>query len=158
MGRVLFAVFAVLGLCDATMRADEPVAARKALAALRELEPVVKVDDARPDKPVVAVHFLPNFGKVTDDHLAHLKAFPHVRSVEVANKPFVTDAGLAHLAELGQLEELVLNGTGVTAEAVVRFLKGRTRLHRLHLTGVPLQDNDLTALQELTELRDLSLR
>jgi hypothetical protein len=158
MGRVLFAVVAIFGTCDATVRADEPVAARKALAALRELEPVVKVDEAKPDKPVVAVHFLPNFGKVTDDHLAHLKAFPHLRSVEVANKPFVTDAGLAHLAALDQLEGLVLNGTGVTAEAVVRFLKGRTKLHRLHLARVPLRDDDLTALKELTELRDLSLR
>src|SRR5262245_15890470 len=158
MCRVLLAVVTVVSVCDATVRADEPAAASRALAALRELEPVVKLDETRPDKPIVAVHFRPNFGKVTDDHLMHLKAFPHLRSVEVANKRFVTDVGLAHLAELSQLEELVLNGTGVTAEAVVRFLKGRTKLRRLHLARVPLRDDDLTALKELTELRELSLR
>jgi endonuclease YncB( thermonuclease family) len=134
--------------------AEDPDAARKSLEALRELEPVVKLDEGRPGKPVVAIHFLPNFGKVTDEHLAHLKAFPHLRSVEIPNKKLVTDAGLAHLAELDQLDELVLNGTAVSAEAIVQFLRGRTRLVRLVLAQVPLRDQDLSALVHLTELRD----
>src|SRR5262245_22702183 len=122
MRKVPFAIIVALGAYGLGVRADEPEAQPRALAALLELKPVVKVDEDKPGKPVVAVHFLPNFGKVTDDHLAHLKAFPHLRSVEIPNKPFVTDVGLAHLAELKELEEVVLNGTGVTAEAVVRFL------------------------------------
>src|SRR5262245_4600398 len=122
MYRVLTLCAIATGACDLGARASDPDAERKALAALSETGAVIKLDDAATGKVVVAVHFPPNFGKVTDDHLAHLKAFPHLRSVEIPNKPFVTDVGLAHLAELKELEEVVLNGTGVTAEAVVRFL------------------------------------
>src|SRR5262245_22608460 len=122
MRGVLFLSVVAINACAVGARADDREAERTAIEALRELKPVVKVDETKPGQPVVAVHFLPNFGKVTDDHLAHLKAFAHLRSVEIPNKPFVTDAGLAHLAELEELEEVVLNGTGVTAEAVVRFL------------------------------------
>src|SRR5262245_19471459 len=147
MRHVLFVIALTLGACSAGAQANGPEAERKALAALRELEPVVKVDEAKPGKPVVAVHFRPNFGRVTDDHLAHLKVFPHLRSVEIPNKPFVTDDGQAHLAGLCELEEVVLNGTGVTAEAVRRFLNGRTRLRRLSLMKVPLGDDDLAALK-----------
>src|SRR5262245_65519810 len=154
MRHVLFVIALTLGACSAGAQANGPEAERKALAALRELEAVVKVDEARPGKPVVAVHFPPNFGKVTDDHLAHLKAFPHLRSVAIPNKPFVTDAGLANLAELDQLEEVVLNGTSVTAEAVLRFLKGRTRMRLLSLMKVLLRDDALAALKHLTELRE----
>ena len=84
---------------------------------------------------VVAVLFAPNYGKVTDDDLAPLKAFPNLRSVELPNKQFITDAGLAHLAGHALLEELNLNGTKVTAEGVVRFARGRIGLQRLELTG-----------------------
>ena len=58
---------------------------------------------------------------MTDDDLVHLKAFPHLRCVELPNKSRITDAGLAHLAALDELEELDLNGTGVSADGVVRF-------------------------------------
>src|SRR5262245_9422509 len=127
MRGVFIATAVALGGCGVGARVNDPEAERKALAALRELEAIAKVDAARPGKPVVAVHFPPNFGKVTDEHLAHLKAFPHLRSVAIPNKPFVTDAGLANLAELNQLEEVVLNGTSVTAEAVLRFLNADFR-------------------------------
>src|SRR6478672_8821722 len=130
MGKALLTTVAVLGAWAAAARADDPEAVRKALAALRDADPVVKIDEDQPGKPVVAVHFRPNYGKVTDDDLVHLKAFPNVRSVELPNKQFVTDAGLAHLAGLDQLEELCLNGTKVSAEGVVRFVKGRTKLQR----------------------------
>jgi endonuclease YncB( thermonuclease family) len=145
-------------LAEGPARAEDPAVVRQALAALRDLEPTVRVDETLPGKPVVAMHFLPNFGRVTDDHLAHLRAFPHLRSVAIPNKPFVTDAGIVHLADLDQLEDVVLNGTAVTAEAAVRLLKGRTRMLRLSLMNVPLGDDDLAALGHLTELRDLSLR
>src|SRR5262245_40696861 len=106
MRRVLFATLAASAACGADARGHDPEAERKALAALREAGAVVKVDEDKPGKPVVAVHFAPNFGKVTDDQLSHLRAFPQLRSVQIPNKPFVTDAGLAHLAELDQLEEV----------------------------------------------------
>jgi Leucine-rich repeat (LRR) protein len=142
--------------CGAGLRADD--AQRRALAALRELDPIVKVAQTEPCKPVVSIQFRPNAGNVTDDHLVHLKAFPALRCVELPNKSKVTDAGLTHLAALDQLDELNLNGTKVSAAGVVSFVKGRKRLRRLELTDVPLRDDDLAALKELTELRVLSLR
>jgi hypothetical protein len=139
-------------------RAADPEAQGEALAALREIEPVVTFDETRPGKPVVGIQFRPNFGKVTDDDLVHLKAFPHLRAVDLTNKQWVTDAGLAHLAGLTELDDLRLNGTKVTAAAVVRFAKDRTKLQRLELRRVPLRDDDLIGLKGLTELRTLSLR
>jgi hypothetical protein len=131
---------------------------RKVLDALRELDPIIKRDDAQPEKPVVAVQFRPNYGKVTDNDLAHLKALPCLRLVDVTNKQWVTDAGLAHLESLTELEDLRLNGAKVTPAAVVRFVKGRTKLKRLELRRVPLGDDDLAELKALTNLEALSLR
>jgi hypothetical protein len=144
--------------CGAGLRADDADAQRRALAALRKLDPIVKVDKTEPGKPVVSIQFRPNAGTVTHDHLGRLKAFPGLRCVELPNKSKVTDAGLTHLAALDQLDELNLNGTKVSATGVVSFVKGRTRLRRLELAGVPLRDDDLAALKELTDLQVLSLR
>jgi hypothetical protein len=144
--------------CGAGLRGDDADAQRRALAALRELDPIIKVDETEPGKPVVSIQFRPNAGTVTDDHLVHLKAFPGLRCMELPNKSKVTDAGLMHLAALDQLDELNLNGTKVSAEGIVSFVKGRTRLRRLELMDIPLRDDDLAALKELTDLRVLSLR
>jgi Leucine-rich repeat (LRR) protein len=158
MGKLPLASVVLLAACGAGVRADDAEAQRRALAALRQADPIVKVDEAKPEKPAVSIQFRPNYGKVSDDDLVHLKAFPSLRCVELPNKPAVTDAGLAHLAALHQLEELNLNGTNVTAAGVVRFVKGRTRLQRLELVKVPLRDDDLATLKDLTDLRVLSLR
>jgi hypothetical protein len=54
---------------------------------------------------------------VGDEQLAgfaeRMQRFPHLRALSLSG-PMVTDTGLAHLVRLGQLEQLVLNGTGVT--------------------------------------------
>ena len=78
--------------------------------------------------------------------------------MELPNKSLITDLGLSHLGGLARLEELNLNGTKVSAAGVVEFVKGRTNLQRLELTSVPLHDDDLAALKDLTALRALSLR
>jgi len=158
VGKLPFASVVLLAACGTGVRADDGETQRRALAALREADPIVKVDEGRPGKPVVSIQFRPNYGKVSDDDLVHLKAFPSLRCVELPNKSEITDAGLAHLTALDKLEELNLNGTKVTAEGVVRFVKGRTRLQRLELMKVPLRDDDLAKLKDLTGLRVLSLR
>ena len=100
---------------------------------LRVLEPVVNMDEDKPGKPVVAVHFLlPNFGKVTADHLANLKSFPNLRSVECSQQEIpltlawrssqawtswrglITDAALLHLKSLTDLDDLDLDRTAIT--------------------------------------------
>src|SRR5262245_22196576 len=131
---------------------------RLALAALNEADPLVKLDLIRPERPVVALHFRPNYGPVRDGDLAHLAAFPHLKSVELPNKSRITDAGLAHMEVLRELEEIDLNGTKVTPAAVVQFVQSRTGLKRLGLTGIPFRDPDLAELRNLVQLEDLSLR
>jgi hypothetical protein len=158
MGQLTLAAVAVLAAWGVNVRADDPESERRALAALRAIDPIVTFDETRPGKPVVAIQFRPNAGKVTDDDLVHVRAFPNVRSVDLSNKQWVTDAGLAHLAGLTRLEELCLNGTKVTAAGVVHFVKGRATLRRLELRRVPLRDDDLLDLNGLTELQTLSLR
>ena len=158
MGKSSVRCLLLMAWCGVGLRADDADAQRRALAALRELDPIVKVDETESGKPVVSIQFRPNAGAVTDDDLVHLKAFPSLQCVELPNKSKVTDAGLTHLAALDQLEQLNLNGTKVSAAGVVRFVKGRTRLRHLEITGIPLRDDDLAALKELTELRVLSLR
>jgi endonuclease YncB( thermonuclease family) len=135
----------------------ETEAERKALAALQEFEPRITVDRKKPGKPVVAIAFRANLGKVTDNDLVHLKAFPDLRTVELPSKP-ITDAGLEQLAALPRLEELDLAWSKVTAGGTARLVKGLTKLQRLGLSGVPLRDEDLAGLKGLTDLRDLSLR
>jgi endonuclease YncB( thermonuclease family)/Leucine-rich repeat (LRR) protein len=131
---------------------------RLALAALSGADPLVKLDLTRPGRPVVALHFRPNYGPMRDEDLAHLAAFPRLKSVELPNKSRITDAGLAHLAALRELEEIDLNGTKVTPAAVVRLIQSRTGLKRLGLTGIPFRDNDLAELSNLVNLEELSLR
>jgi hypothetical protein len=158
VAKSLFACVILIVWCRVGLRADDADFQRRALAALREFDPIVKVDQTKPGKPVVSIKFRPNAGAVSDSELVHLRAFPGLRCVEFPNKSKVTDAGLAHLVALDQLDELNLNGTKVSASGVLGFVKGRTQLRRLELMGVPLRDDDLASLTELTDLRVLSLR
>jgi hypothetical protein len=45
--------------CGAGLRADDADDQRRALAALREFDPIVKVDETKPGKPVVSIQFRP---------------------------------------------------------------------------------------------------
>jgi endonuclease YncB( thermonuclease family) len=132
--------------------------AGKALSALHSFDAVVRVDEASPDRPVVAVEFRPNVPKKpADGELALLENFPRLRSVGLSSQP-ITDAGLAHLQKLTELEGLNLNWTKVSAAGVIRLVKDRKRLRRLELSGVDLSDEDLMALKGLTNLELLNLR
>jgi endonuclease YncB( thermonuclease family) len=132
---------------------------RAALDALRRFNPIVTHDESKPGRPVIAIQFRPNTTeKAGDDDLARLKAFPNLRSLDVPSAPKVTDAGLRHLAGLNRLVELNVNWTGVTAEGVVRLVKGRLLMERLEIGGVPFRDEDLAAMRGIPDLRELSLR
>jgi hypothetical protein len=67
MGKLPFANVVLLAACGAGVRADDAETQRRALAALREADPIVKVDEAKLEKPVVSIQFRPNYGKVSDD-------------------------------------------------------------------------------------------
>jgi endonuclease YncB( thermonuclease family) len=137
----------------------ETTAQREALGALKMFDPIVTFDESKPGRPVVAVQFRPNtVKKVGDDHLARLKGFPNLRSLDIPSAPKITDAGLKHLAGLNRLVELNLNWTGVTAVGVVRLVRGRLMMERLEIAGVPYRDEDLAAMRGVPNLRTLSLR
>jgi endonuclease YncB( thermonuclease family) len=130
----------------------------KALAALQSFQPVVTFDENMPDKRVVGIRFRPNISqKVTDEDLIHLKNLPHLRSLDVGSQK-ISDRGLEHLIGLTELEGLDVRWNKLTAPAVVRVVKGMTRLQRLGLSGVPICDKDLLELNVLSDLRDLNLR
>jgi len=69
----------------------------------------------------------------------------------------VTDAGLAHLAELTNLTRLALAGTGVT-DAGLAHLAGLTNLTMLTLAATSVTDAGLAHLAGLTNLTILNLR
>ncbi|MCH8922033.1 MAG: hypothetical protein IIA67_02655 [Planctomycetes bacterium] len=84
-----------------------------------------------------------------------------VRSREVTGVSFwgtrnVTDAGLAHLNELKNLEELNLNDTQVT-DAVLEHVKGLTNLRELYLAHTNVTDAGLDHLSGLKTLERLDL-
>jgi hypothetical protein len=81
-----------------------------------------------------------------------------LRTLELPNELSVTDAGLAHPVALERCEAFNLNGAKVAAAGIVRFVEGRTKLQPLELTDMPLRNDDLANLQQLTDLRVMSLR
>jgi hypothetical protein len=83
--------------------------------------------------------------------------FIELRTLEFPNELSFTDAGLAHPVALERCKAFSLNGAKVTAAGIVRFVEGRTKLQPLELTDVPLRNNDLANLQQLTDLRVMSL-
>jgi endonuclease YncB( thermonuclease family) len=132
---------------------------RGALQALRKFDPIVRYDESKPGRPMIAIQFRPNtIEKVGDNDLARLEVFTNLRSLDVPSAPKVTDAGLKHLAGLRPLVELNLNWTGVTGEGVVKLVKGRIMMERLEIAGVPFRDSDLAAMRGVPDLQTLSLR
>jgi endonuclease YncB( thermonuclease family) len=92
---------------------------------------------------------------VTDAGLAHLKALPRLRHLNLHYKK-ITDAGLKHLAHVTQLQELVLSNTLIT-DAGLKHLKGLERLRYLDLSRNELTDAALRELCSLKSLKALAL-
>src|SRR5262245_46803664 len=101
-----------------------------AAAALKKVGGTVQTDNASPGKPVVGV--LLSYSKATDDDLAHLKAFPKLRTLNLYNAQSISDDGLKHLEELTGLEELNLGSTKITDKGMER-LKNLKKLRSLYL-------------------------
>jgi hypothetical protein len=134
--------------------AAQPPEERRALAAIEPLKPAVVLDENSPARHVIAVN-LNCSPRVTDDSLAHLRAFPRLRVLRL-NCNAVTDAGLAHLKGLTDLRVLNLEFTQVT-DAGLAHLKGLTNLQELTLDGTEITDIGLVYLSGLPRLEILSL-
>ena len=94
---------------------------------------------------------------MADADLACLTHFPHLRKLTVAvNDPRITDAGLASIQGLTQLQQLTLMEPNVTDAGLV-FLNGLTQLQRLALRTPKITDAGLVNLKGLTQLQTLDL-
>jgi Leucine-rich repeat (LRR) protein len=149
-----------------------------AIAEIRRGRGVVRLDETRPGKPIVAVdlkktevtdagleclvknltqlqHLELAFTRVTDAGLEHIKGLTELRLLDLLDTR-VTDAGLEHIKGLTQLRTLWLGGTKVTDAGLAR-LAGLTKLEILDLGGTRVTDAALRHLKGLTQLHSLWL-
>ncbi len=94
---------------------------------------------------------------ITDDDLATLRAFPRLTSLVIEDAPNVTDAGLAQLSTLGELEELHLKCPQVTDAGLVH-LQGLHMLGHVRLESDRISDAGLVHLKGLPTLWSITLR
>lgn len=102
-----------------------------------------------------AIVFLESFG-FTEEGMKNLKRFPNLTHVAFNPGP-LTDAGLAHLAGLKQIDDLMLWGTGITDAGLVH-LKEMSGLRSLQLgTSRGITGPGLQHLVGLSNLKTLSV-
>jgi len=66
---------------------------------------------------------------VADADLRALHTLVNLRDLWILNSPRVTDTGLRHLGQLGNLRELILSGTQVTQDGVDRLKRSLPNVH-----------------------------
>jgi F-box/leucine-rich repeat protein 14 len=82
-----------------------------------------------------------------------------LRVLKIIRMYDITDADLAHLAKLGQLETLTMRDSRRITDAGLEHLKGLTELRVLKLSlGSNITDAGLVPLRKLTRLERLELR
>jgi hypothetical protein len=93
---------------------------------------------------------------VTDDQLTYLRDLTGLERIDLANNPQLTGSFLEHVAELPNLKDLVLRGSGITDSALIN-LKRAKNLQSLMLDHTTVTDAGLPHLRGLTSLRSLDL-
>jgi hypothetical protein len=93
--------------------------------------------------------------RISDADLASLRDLPRLTSVHVFDAPNVTDAGLAHLAVLNDLDDLYLKCPQITDAGLVH-LHGLHLLEYLYLESDQITNAGLVHLRGLNRLRLLS--
>ncbi len=93
---------------------------------------------------------------VTDDRLTYLKDLTGLERVDLANNPQLTGSFLQHVADLPNLKDLVLRGSGITDSALIH-LKRAKNVQSLMLDRTNVTDAGLPSLRGLTSLRSLDL-
>jgi hypothetical protein len=119
---------------------------------LAEMHRHTMVDDIRqmPDGGDV-LHIL--WTPITDAGLAHLEGLTELQELTVQPAQ-VTDAGLAHLEPLTKLQLLKLSSTKITR---IGHLKGLRELKTLFLGSTNITDAGLENLKDLPQIRALDL-
>ncbi len=138
------------------------------LANLKSLQEISFPDRGRPGKGFDAIVQLPNLKYIgghtfTDVHMARLKGSKTLRALNLDNNEFLTDAGLAHLADVPKLEYLNLHHTNIT-EGGVQHLRPLKSLKHINLmvnrkTKQPVFTvATAQVLSELPSLEDVGLQ
>jgi hypothetical protein len=94
---------------------------------------------------------------VTDDDLAPLATFDRLEELSISGSP-ITDAGLRHIAGLGELRTVSLFDDRGLTDAGVAHLAGLTKLRTLALDNAGLTDAGLAHLGRMTDLETLMLQ
>ncbi len=103
------------------------------------------------------IGYSPHVTGFGDDGVKHLGKLKNLKQLNLAGCERVTDAGLASLKELTNLETLVIGFTKIS-DAGLTNLKDMTKLKDLTLNGLPLTEKGLAHLSGLAKLQWLDLR
>ncbi len=102
--------------------------------------------------------------RVTDAGLERLKAFRNLKALSVGSHEGrrgaispISNAGVAHLAALVNLEALHFNGPTAVTDEGVKHLAGLKRLKHLSLVGTNASGHALKEVRDLPELESLML-
>jgi WD40 repeat protein len=128
---------------------------RLGLAAGGQHQSVRTADQLPPHHFQVLVVNLNGRREVTDADLARLRGLTNLQSL-LLWRTSVTDAGLDHLQGLAGLQILDLRATRITASGLAK-LKGLTALRSLTLQETQVTDDGLVHLQGLKQLYQLHL-
>jgi hypothetical protein len=93
---------------------------------------------------------------VTDGQLASLRDLTGLERIDADNNPQLTGAFLEYVADLPNLKELVLRGSGIT-DSALSHLKHAKNLRALMLDRTKVTDAGLAHLQAFKSLRTLDL-
>ena len=95
--------------------------------------------------------------QVTDDGLEAIAELKQLRAVDLGGAHRFSDAGMAHLSRLVNLEELWLDFNREVGDGTMRAVSGLTKLRVLRFHGAPVTDDGIREIRRLMELEDLQL-
>jgi len=92
-----------------------------------------------------------------DASLEQISRLSNLRSLTIHRAPGITDAGMAHVANVGRLEVLEIYKTSITDQGLTH-LRGLRHLRELTLNSSTISDSGLNRLTDLKELKRLSFQ
>ena len=145
-----FAVFSLL-VCLNLFSANLNADEASAIAEIEKIGGTIRVIAMDTEDKEAAFHLS---GKdVTDDGLAHLKEVGNLVWLNLRGTK-ITDAGLKHLSEIKTLNRLHLEKTAIT-DAGLSHLAGLENLEYLNIYGTKVTDAGLQQLKGLKKLKKL---
>jgi beta-lactamase regulating signal transducer with metallopeptidase domain len=137
-------------------------AEREAAAEIRRLGGWYELDE---DEHVVEVNMVyydadgqrRDNDQVTDEALPHIASFPRLE-VLMLHEGQASDAGLAHIRELKQIERVLFWDAAAVSDVGAAFLAELPNLASIHLSGSQITDEAIHSWQKLPKLHGLSLQ